>query len=378
MTTGTSIQLKYLLLHFIFVIFTMQQNTFLLYGANGYSGKLIARFAHQYGLRPILAGRNRQTITALAAELQLDYRIVDLNDKPALENALQDVKLVVNAAGPYDFTAKPMIDACMTTHTHYIDLNGDLDVFEMMQSYNAAALQKDIMILPGAGFDVVPTDCLSLFLKNKMPGAIQLEIAFAIIGSGLSRGTSITTLQKLGMPGAIRKEGKIQPEPVGLRGMWVTFPAYGEKSFVMSIPWGDISTAWFSTGIPNIITYTGISKATWIFLKFQPLFNWLLRTGFVRGIITKIINSKSPGPDDARRDKAVSLIRGTVTGADGKTVTAFMRCPEAYSLTAYSTLLIAQKILQGLYRPGYQTPASAYGADLVMEIAGVERQVLNA
>ena len=351
----------------------MQQNSFLLYGANGYSGQLIARFAKQYNLRPILAGRNQQAISSLAKQLQLDYRIVDLNDGPALMAALQGIKLVVNAAGPYDFTAKQMIDACMVTHTHYIDLNGDLDVFELLQGYNTEAVSKDIMILPGAGFDVVPTDCLSLFLKNRLPDAQQLELAFVIIGSGLSRGTAITTLQKLGMPGATRKNGVITPEPVGMRGMWVSFPAWGQKSFMMSIPWGDVSTAYFSTGIPNIVTYTGISKATWLFLKFQRGFNWLLRTRSMHRLITKIINSKSPGPGDERRDKAVSLIRGTVTNPQGKSVTAYMRCPEAYSLTAFATLLIAQKIVNGQYKPGYQTPASAYGQDLVMEIAGVER-----
>jgi short subunit dehydrogenase-like uncharacterized protein len=353
----------------------MQQNSFLLYGANGYSGKLIARFADQYGLRPVLAGRNAASVSRLAAELKMEYRIADINDAHALRQALEGMRLVVNTAGPFDFTAKQMIDACMLTGTHYIDLNGDSGVFEMLQSYNQQAMSKNIMILPGAGFDVVPTDCLALFLKNRLPDASHLEIAFAIIGSGLSRGTSITTLQQLGMPGAIRKNGVLVPEPVGKRGMRVNFEPWQKSSFVMSIPWGDISTAYFSTGIPTIITYTGISKATWYFLKAQAGFNWLLRTRFIRGLVTRIINSKSPGPDDDRRDKAVSLIRGIVSNPQGASVTAYMRCPEAYSLTTYAALLIAQKILQGQFRPGYQTPASAYGEDLVMEIAGVERRL---
>jgi len=355
----------------------MQQNVFLLYGANGYSGTLIARFAHQYGLQPVLAGRNQQAIAALAGELKLPYRIADLNDREALENILKEVNLVVNAAGPYDLTAKQMIATCIATHTHYIDLNGDLEVFEMIQSYNQEATEKNIMLLPGAGFDVVPTDCLSLWLKKRMPDADRLEIAFAIIGSGLSRGTSITTLQKLGMPGACRKNGIIVPEPVGAKGMYVSFPPVIQKVFVMSIPWGDISTAYFSTGIPNIETYTGISRATWIFLKFQGLFNWLLRTRFMHRIVTKIINSKSPGPNDEKRNKAVSLIRAKVSNKQGKTIAATMRCPEAYNLTALSVLLIAQKILDGQYKPGYQTPASAYGEDLIMEIPGVERELMK-
>ena len=321
----------------------MQQNSFLLYGANGYSGQLITRFAHQYNLQPILAGRNQEAITALAKQLSLDYRIVDLDDKPALENVLREVKLVAHAAGPYDLTAKQMIAACMATGTHYIDLNGDLEVFEMMHGYDQQAKEKNIMILPGAGFDVVPTDCLSLYLKNRLPDADKLEIAFVIIGSGLSKGTSITTLQKLGLPGARRENGKIVPEPIGVRGMWVEFPAEKKRSFMMSIPWGDVSTAYFTTGIPNIETYTGISKGVWIFLKFQSAFNWLLRKRFVHRIITKIINSKSPGPGDERRDKAVSLIRANVTNQQGQKVEATMRCPEAYSLTALTVLAIAQK-----------------------------------
>jgi len=354
----------------------MQENSFLLYGANGYSGRLIARFATQYNLQPILAGRNKEAIAALAQQLQLDYRIVDLNDAPELEKTVREVKLVVHAAGPYDLTAKQMIAACMAAGTHYTDLNGDLEVFEMMQGYDQQAKEKNIMVLPGAGFDVVPTDCLSLWLKNRLPDADRLQIAFVILGSGLSRGTSITTLQKLGMPGASRKNGKIVPEPIGVRGMWVDFPPGKEKSFMMSIPWGDVSTAYFSTGIPNIETYTGISKAVWVFLKFQPLYNWFLRTSFMHRLITKIINSKSPGPNDERRDKAVSLIRAKVTNPKGTTSEATMRCPEAYSLTAHTVLLIAKKILDGHYTPGYQTPASAYGADLIMEIPGVERQLL--
>ena len=358
---------------FCFVPFLMQTTSFLLYGANGYSGELIARFAQQYGLQPILAGRNRQAIASMAEKLNLSFRVADLNNPSALQDVLAGITLVVNAAGPYDITAKPMIEACMQANAHYVDLNGDTDVFETLQQYNASARQKNIMILPGAGFDVVPTDCLALWLKNRLPDANHLEIAFAIIGSGLSRGTSITTLQKLGMPGAVRKDGKLVPEPIGKRGMWIEFPESNQRSFMMSIPWGDISTAYFSTGIFNIETYTGIGKATWIFLKGQILFNWLLRTSLVHRIIRKIINSKSPGPNDDKRDKAVSLIWGKVTNPQGRSLTARMRCPEAYSLTAFTVLLIAKKILEGNFKPGYQTPASAYGEDLIMEIPGVHR-----
>lgn len=354
----------------------MQRNRILLYGANGYTGELIARYAGQYGLTPILAGRKKAAIEALAKELKLDFRIVELDDAAGMRAALEDVTLVIQAAGPYHITAQPMIEACLATNTHYIDLNGDLDVFELLQRYDQQAKAKDIMILPGAGFDVVPTDCLALALKQQLPDADQLTIAFAVIGSALSRGTSISTLHKLGTPGAIRKNGQIAYEPMGKKGMSVKFPGHKDPVFVMSIPWGDISTAYFSTGIPNIRTYTAINKAAWYFLKGQALFNWLLKTSFLRGILMSIFKMQSAGPNQVVRDKAVSHIWGKVTNAKGASAEANMETPEAYSLTAYAILVIAKKIINGEYKPGYQTPASAYGSDLVMEIPGVKREII--
>lgn len=354
----------------------MQRNRILLYGANGYTGELIARYAGHYGLTPILAGRKKAAIEALAKELKLDFRIVELDDAAGLSAALEDIALVIQAAGPYHITAQPMIEACLATNTHYIDLNGDLDVFELLQRYDQQAKAKDVMILPGAGFDVVPTDCLALALKQQLPDADQLTIAFAVIGSALSRGTSISTLHKLGTPGAIRKNGQIIYEPMGKKGMSVKFPGHKDPVFVMSIPWGDISTAYFSTGIPNIRTYTAINKAAWYFLKGQSLFNWLLKTSFLRGILMSIFKMQSAGPNQAVRDKAVSHIWGQVTNAKGASVAANMETPEAYSLTAYAILVIAKKIINGEYKPGYQTPASAYGPDLIMEIPGVKRKII--
>jgi len=215
----------------------MQNNRFLLYGANGYTGELIARFAHQWGLNPVLAGRNRKAIVELAERLGLDYKIVGLDDPAELTRVVKEFSLVVHAAGPYDITAAPMIAACMEARAHYIDLNGDLAVFEMLQQYDQSAKERGIMVLPGAGFDVVPTDCLSLFLKKQLPDAVRLELAFAIKGSQLSRGTAITTLQKLGQPGARREGGRIVEEPVGVHGMRVDFTPFHEDAFVMSIPW---------------------------------------------------------------------------------------------------------------------------------------------
>ena len=185
----------------------MNNNSFLLYGANGYTGGLIAKYAAQYGLQPVLAGRREEAIKPLADQLKLSYKIFDLTNTTQLIAALREVKVVVHAAGPFINTARQMIDACLESGTHYLDINGDISVFEQIKSLDAAAKEKNIMLLPGVGFDVVPTDCMALHLKNKLPDATHFKLAFASIGGGVSHGTAMTIVNKLGEGGAARENG---------------------------------------------------------------------------------------------------------------------------------------------------------------------------
>lgn len=356
----------------------MQQTSFLLYGAYGYTGELIARYAAEYNLQPTLAGRRKEALLPLAQKLGLPYKVIDLDDRAALTAALREVKLVVHAAGPFQFTAKQMVEACIETGTHYTDVNGDIAVFELLKGYDEAAKKAGIMIMPGVGFDVVPTDCIALLLKKKLPAAVSLQLAFASVGGTLSHGTAATMVSKLGEGGVVRKNGKIVRVPLGQKGMYVDFFAGGEKRkrlFVMNIPWGDVSTAHFTTGIPNIETYTRIAPKTYRLLKLQPLFNWLLRMAFVRRIIKRKIDQRPAGPTDVMRAGAAGFIWGRATDALGNSVTAGLFGPDGYTLTLHGALLIAQKVLQGNFTTGYQTPAGAYGEDLVLEIPGMERRV---
>ena len=346
----------------------MNNNSFLLYGANGYTGGLIAKYAAQYGLQPVLAGRREDAIKPLADQLKLSYKIFDLTNTTQLIAALREVKVVVHAAGPFSDTARQMIDACLQTGTHYLDINGDISVFELIKSFDAVAKEKNIMLLPGVGFDVVPTDCMALHLKNKLPDATHLKLAFASIGGAVSHGTAKTIVNKLGEGGAARENGQIVKKTLGEKGMWVDFGT--TKLFVMSIPWGDVSTAHFTTGIPNIVTYTAIKPVAYKLLKLQKLFNWLLRLEGVKNIIRKKIKQRPAGPDDEMRSKAKSLVWGEASNAKDETVTSHFTCADGYTLTALSSLIIAKKVMEGNFKPGYQTPAACYGEELIMEIPG--------
>jgi short subunit dehydrogenase-like uncharacterized protein len=345
---------------------------FLLYGANGYTGRLIARMSSEYGLTPILAGRSEDALRQMASETGLEYRAFDLSDTKRLEDALREVPMVLHAAGPFIHTARPMIEACLRTHVHYTDITGEIVVFETAKRYDRQAQEAGIMVMPGVGFDVVPTDSLALYLKQQLPDATHLKLAFASLGGRYSRGTALTMSMGAGEKSAARRDGRIVGVPLGEKGMWVDF---GEKRlFVMSIPWGDVSTAYTTTGIPNIETYTGASPKTFNMLKYQTLYNWVLRMPFMRSRMQKKIRSGPSGPTDEQRARSKSLVWGEATNAAGVSRRARLRGPEGYTLTAMSSLLIAAKVLRKEFKTGYQTPAGCYGSDLVMEIPGTFRE----
>jgi short subunit dehydrogenase-like uncharacterized protein len=347
------------------------QNKFLLYGANGYTGRLIASMASQFNLIPVLAGRNSAALKEMASALSLEFVTVDLDDATALETTLKQFPLVLHAAGPFKFTAQKMAKACLATGVHYLDITGEIAVFELLKKMDGLAKEKGIMIMPGVGFDVVPTDCMAKFLHEKMPNATHLKLAFATIGGKLSHGTATTMAEGMGEGGAVRENGKIVWKPLGHKGFWVDFGV--KKMFVMTIPWGDISTAYTTTSIPNIETYTGASPKTFSMLKWQKWFNWILQLSFVRNYYKKKIKKMPAGPDEQMRLKAKSLVWGEITNDQNEKMIATLQGPEGYTLTAISSLLITQKVLAGKYKAGYQTPAACYGADLVLEIDGVTR-----
>src|SRR6059058_4542054 len=161
---------------------------FMVYGASGYTGRLLVEAALSGGLRPILAGRNETTLAPLAERLGLEYRVVRLGDPPTLDAALRKVRVVLHAAGPFSATARPMVDACLRTGTHYLDITGEVRVFEAVAARDAEAKSAGVMLLPGVGFDVVPSDCLAAHMKRRLPDAMDLKLYIGGLAN-MSRGT---------------------------------------------------------------------------------------------------------------------------------------------------------------------------------------------
>lgn len=344
---------------------------FLLYGAYGYTGSLIAHEAARRGYEPILAGRDPAKLAALVGEVKLPHQVIDLSDQEALEAALEDVPFVLHCAGPFQRTAEPMVRACLRTGTHYLDITGEIQVFEMLAALDDAAKERGVMLLPGVGFDVVPTDCLGAHLKERVPDAKELEIAFMSSGSA-SRGTMKTMIANLGRGGAIRRDGAIQKVPPGWRTRLADF---GKGPVpVISIPWGDVSTAYHSTGIPNITTYVRMPSTARRILKLSRYLEWLLKLDPVKQLLTRWVDQMPAGPDEEQRTTGRSNVWGEVTGAHQEHAIARLSGPEGYTLTMRAALAAAERVADGAAKPGFQTPSSAFGADFVLNIEGVERE----
>lgn len=346
---------------------------FLVYGANGYTGRLIAHEARARGLRPTLAGRNAAEVGALARELGMEHRVVSLDDPAALDTAMKGHGAVIHCAGPFSSTAQPMVDACLRQGAHYLDINGAIGVFEALAARDAEAKAKGITVLPGVGFDVVPTDCLALHLKRRLPSANSLVLAFQARG-GISRGTALTTLERIGEPGMVRKGGKLTPLAIGGRTRHVDF-GQGPR-LAVAIPWGDVSTAWYSTGIPDVEVYLAMSPKAVRSLRISGRLTPLLKLSPVKALLGWSIRNRPPGPSDAARASGGTVVMGMVEDSQGKKAVARWRGPDGYTLTAHAALNAVARVLGGGIAPGFQTPSLAFGPDFSLEIAGTSREDL--
>ncbi len=343
----------------------------MIYGANGYTGQLVVRLAAERGWRPIVAGRNAAAIGALAARYNVPYCVLGLEDASALDSALHDVSVVLHCAGPFAHTSRPMAEACLRTRTHYLDITGEVAVFEALALRDMQARAAGIMLLPGAGFDVVPSDCLALYLKQQLPGAQRLTLAFQATG-GVSWGTATTAVEHLGSPTMVRRGGKLVPLAGAPPTRRIDF-GRGPVA-TTAIAWGDLVTAYWSTGIPHIEVYAALGGAAQgVMMLTQPLRS-LLAGRVAQALLKRLIRTQPPGPSDATRAQGQSLLWGEAEDATGKRHCARLRTPEAYTLTAHTALALAERAMNGGAVPGFQTPAQAYGADFILDFPGVTRK----
>ncbi len=336
--------------------------SFLVYGANGYTGQLIAELAKDGGLQPVLAGRSEAKVRALAERLALPWRAFPL-DRPDLHG----IELVLHCAGPFSATSRPMVDACLLARAHYLDITGEIAVFEAVLARDVEARERGAALLPGVGFDVVPSDCLAALLKQKLPGATKLELAFAGLGR-VSPGTMKSTLEALPRGGLVRRGGKLVEVPTAHEVREIPFA--DRTRTAMSIPWGDVATAWRSTQIPDITVYMAAKPAEIRAARLTRFVAPVLGFGPVQRFLESQIERNVRGPDAAERSRGSAELWGRVS--DGaRSVEMTMSVPDGYTLTSHAALECVRRVLRGDVKPGAWTPSLAFGAGFAASLPGV-------
>ena len=347
----------------------MSDPTWLIYGANGYTGELIAREARRRKLQPVLAGRRARPLMALGRELDLEVRVVSLLEPAKLDRQLTDIDAVLHCAGPFVHTWRPMVEACLRSRSHYFDITGEIGVFEAVFGHHRAAREAGIVLMPGVGLDVVPTDCLAAHLHQRLPAATHLELALYTEGGQASRGTLVTMLEGLVHLGAERVDGELVPRPLAFDCREIEFSA-GPR-WAMTIPWGDLSTAFRTTGIPNIRVYMGTSRRRVARLRrLSPLLR-LPGVGALKSGAQWWIRRRVSGPDEEVRATSRCYFWGAVRDDEGNRYTASLDTPEGYRLTASTAVESLRRVLETGTEPGAWTPATAFGADFIRSFEGV-------
>jgi short subunit dehydrogenase-like uncharacterized protein len=347
---------------------------FMIYGATGYTGKLVARTAKALGMHPILAGRSEARLKSVAGQHGFEYRAFELDDRAALDAALSEVDVVLHIAGPFSQTSKLMLDGCLRTGTHYLDITGEIDVFEACAARSAAAKDAGVMVLPGVGFDVVPSDCLAAHMKARMPDAVELALSISGLGH-MSRGTAKTGVESIGQGTRVRRDGHI----VALKS-----PPRAEVDFgqgvrpAIAVGWGDVSTAYHSTGIDRITVYFEASPQLEQMAGLGGFKRWIASRGFMQRRLKAKVDEMPEGPTDAERREGHAVLVGEAVNAAGDRVVTRLTCPEGYTLTAMTSLEIVRRVLAGDVHPGFQTPSLAYGVDFITQFDGCVRQDLNS
>jgi short subunit dehydrogenase-like uncharacterized protein len=341
----------------------------MIYGANGYTGRLCACEAQRRHMQPILAGRTADSVGPMARDFGFESRVFDLSRPDEAARRLEGVDTVLNCAGPFSRTARPMLEACVRSKTNYLDITGEIDVFEYVQARDETWKKAGIAVIPGVGFDVVPSDCLAAMLKHALPDAQRLVMAFRAAAMKLSPGTAKTVAEGVADGCRIRRGGRIASIPLGSK--TATIPFASGPALAVAISWGDVSTAYYSTGIPDIEVYLASTPGQVRQLKTLQRFRWIVGARAVQRLLHWLISKKVNGPTEAERAVSWAELYGEVSNAEGKRAAMVMRTPESYDLTSDSAVTAAGKVAQGIVAPGAHTPSNAFGAEFVLGLRGV-------
>lgn len=351
----------------------MNADPLLIYGATGFTGGLIVESCVKNGLKPILAGRNASKLREVAAPFGLEHREARLDDSARLDEVLRGVKAVLHAAGPFSETSPPMVDACLRAGAHYLDVTGEVDVFEALARRHDEARRRGVMLLPGVGYDVVATDCLAAHVTRRLPSADRLAIGIA----GLRYMTPASAKTFVGHAGRgvkIRRNGVLAEQAPGRERL---FDFDGRLLWAVHVSLPDVVSAYYTTGIPEIAGYYEATPAMRTVVNTWRYFGLVVAAPAMRSALETWTDALWRGPSSEQRQRAPTVIVAEAERLDGRRAISRLRTPEPYTTTAVAAAAIARRVLGGDVEVGFETPGRLFGADFVLSFDGVTREDLS-
>ncbi len=358
--------------------------TWVIYGANGFTGAQLVEEAQQRGLAPVLAGRSRASLERIAARhengLPMSIRVASLEEPQALNRLLEDANLVLNAAGPYARTAMPLVQASLDTGTHYLDVSGELPVVERIAACHEQAVMRDVMLMPAVGYAVAPSDCLALRAKQLVPDATRLRVAlshFDLFAAGSAK-SMISLVQN---EVRIRRHGAMTTVPVGELERDFDFGA--GPSRCTAINWCDSFTAYYASGIPNIEVYLEAGAwERWMYL-LSSRNSGLIQQPLVQAWLTAAADWWFPDHEDRRlvsdlADRQRCMVVEATNDA-GAGIQLRLTSPDPYRVTRDFAIAIVERVLAGDGLAGFQTPATVFGDTLLKSASAlkIERRTIQ-
>ena len=341
----------------------------LIYGVTGYEGGLISRLAAAAGVPHVAAGRDLERVAPHADRLMVPARAFSLAHPAKIDRALEGVAVVLNAAGPFAETAMPLAEACLRGGVHYLDLASEAPEIDALLHLDGRGREAGVMLMPGVGFGIVPTDALAARLRRRLPSAVRLRLAVEAVG-GMSRGSLLTLLRDSCRPGVRRRGGELVPARAAEETLRIDLG--GGPRRAVTNPWrGDVVTAWWSGVYPDIDTYT----------VFPPLLVWMLRScrlpliraiaggGAAQAALRWLACRLPAGPDESKLAAGLTRVWAQAEDAAGGRVTARLRGPDVHLFAARLALWVTRRALSGRVRVGFQTPSTAFGPDLLDRLA---------
>jgi len=333
----------------------------LIYGANGYTGKKLAKYLLEQGLSPILAGRGKDVET-FANSLHCQYRVFKVDDA---ESYLKDVDIVVNVAGAFSHTQVPLIEACLNTKTHYLDISGEYVDVNRVYQFDDKARAVGVVLMPAVGIFSAPMDLVAKLAAQKINEPTKLKIGFASTGKP-SKGSIKTALSKIQSVGVQLYNGEyIETSPASKE---LAMNIYHKDIGMVTHPWrADLLLAKLSTGINTIETYNGFPS--FMVKMMRGKMKWL------KVLMEKwLIRYLPEGPNEAQQKSALIYAKAIASNDKEETSTAELIGPDAYAFTVAAIFELSKEVVKQPELSGFLTP-SQLGIKWAKNIDGVLMKV---